>query len=392
MAASRTGNLVEPLTDRQREVLQLIAEGRSNPEIATRLGVTIDGAKWHVREILSKLGVESREEAADWWRRERAAGTRLRRIPGWTLATASAGRIAATAVFGVATTVAVVAAVFLVFRSGDETPAEPVDPGATATVAPSASTSVAPVASVTATPDDVARCIIPAAPDARAEQMGRDATVWMGDWDGRAGSNCVGWSPVPGNTEYNIESWHGEVEGGLFEGYRFETGGTGHFFPPHGIGTLDPAKEGCFYDIGDYRLVVIRISASDGTWLGGVEWTGCDYTSLSPAGCPLPDLGEAAVIGHLRWRAFYRACVTWRDAGAAASYRIELRFPKSGEQFSYVAPASSREVAFPSQDAGGIGEAQAGIGREEYAWSVVAVAADGSERVVGTGSGAGKRP
>lgn len=70
---------VEPLTARQREVLELIARGYTNPQIADALGVTIDGAKWHVREILSKLGVESREEAAEWWRHERSAGTRLRR-------------------------------------------------------------------------------------------------------------------------------------------------------------------------------------------------------------------------------------------------------------------------------------------------------------------------
>ncbi|MGK2964804.1 MAG: helix-turn-helix domain-containing protein, partial [Tepidiformaceae bacterium] len=49
---------VEPLTGRQREVLNLIARGYTNPQIADALGVSIDGAKWHVREILSKLGVD----------------------------------------------------------------------------------------------------------------------------------------------------------------------------------------------------------------------------------------------------------------------------------------------------------------------------------------------
>jgi len=58
----------EHLTPRQRQVLDLIAKGYTNPQIADTLGVSIDGAKWHVREILSKLGVDSREElATDRW-------------------------------------------------------------------------------------------------------------------------------------------------------------------------------------------------------------------------------------------------------------------------------------------------------------------------------------
>jgi DNA-binding CsgD family transcriptional regulator len=66
-------------TPRQREVLALIAAGRTNGEIAALLQISLSGAKWHVTEILSKLGVESREEAADYWRRYNGAGQRLRR-------------------------------------------------------------------------------------------------------------------------------------------------------------------------------------------------------------------------------------------------------------------------------------------------------------------------
>jgi DNA-binding CsgD family transcriptional regulator len=54
----------EVLTPREREVLALIGEGLTNPQIAQRLGITEGGAKFHVSEILSKLGVESRQEAA----------------------------------------------------------------------------------------------------------------------------------------------------------------------------------------------------------------------------------------------------------------------------------------------------------------------------------------
>ena len=54
------------LTPREWEVLALIREGLSNPEIAARLGIGREGAKYHVSEILSKLGASSREEAARW--------------------------------------------------------------------------------------------------------------------------------------------------------------------------------------------------------------------------------------------------------------------------------------------------------------------------------------
>ena len=54
------------LTPREREVLELLRERLTNDQIAERLGITLDGAKYHVSEILSKLGVGSREEAAAW--------------------------------------------------------------------------------------------------------------------------------------------------------------------------------------------------------------------------------------------------------------------------------------------------------------------------------------
>ena len=54
------------LTPREWEVLALLRQELSNPEIAERLGISRDGAKYHVPEILGKLGVESREEAARW--------------------------------------------------------------------------------------------------------------------------------------------------------------------------------------------------------------------------------------------------------------------------------------------------------------------------------------
>lgn len=52
------------LTARQVEVLRLLAEGRSNPEIAARLHLSPKTVEHHVSAVLSKLGVESREAAA----------------------------------------------------------------------------------------------------------------------------------------------------------------------------------------------------------------------------------------------------------------------------------------------------------------------------------------
>ena len=55
--------LAEPLTPREGEVLQLLAEGLTNRRIGERLGISEHTAKFHVNAILGKLGASSRSEA-----------------------------------------------------------------------------------------------------------------------------------------------------------------------------------------------------------------------------------------------------------------------------------------------------------------------------------------
>ncbi|HZP57987.1 MAG TPA: helix-turn-helix transcriptional regulator [Dehalococcoidia bacterium] len=55
----------DTLTPRQQEVLELVRQGLSNREIGERLGISADGAKFHVSEIITKLGVSTRREAAE---------------------------------------------------------------------------------------------------------------------------------------------------------------------------------------------------------------------------------------------------------------------------------------------------------------------------------------
>ncbi len=77
--AERLRTRIEEVTSRQLEVARLLAEGRTNPEIASALGITLDGAKYHVSELLGRLGLDRREEVAEWYRTERR-GQRLRRL------------------------------------------------------------------------------------------------------------------------------------------------------------------------------------------------------------------------------------------------------------------------------------------------------------------------
>jgi DNA-binding NarL/FixJ family response regulator len=61
--ASPVRELPEPLTPREREVLQMISAGLGNKEIAGRMSISEHTVKFHVASILGKLGASTRTEA-----------------------------------------------------------------------------------------------------------------------------------------------------------------------------------------------------------------------------------------------------------------------------------------------------------------------------------------
>jgi len=63
ISRAQESDLIEPLSERELEVLQLIAQGLTNPEIASRLFLSLNTVKAHTRNIYGKLDVHSRTQA-----------------------------------------------------------------------------------------------------------------------------------------------------------------------------------------------------------------------------------------------------------------------------------------------------------------------------------------
>jgi DNA-binding NarL/FixJ family response regulator len=61
--STHDGPAIESLTARERQVLELLAEGFPNKQIAVRLGISDQTVKFHVASICGKLGVSNRTEA-----------------------------------------------------------------------------------------------------------------------------------------------------------------------------------------------------------------------------------------------------------------------------------------------------------------------------------------
>lgn len=117
------------LTPREWEVLELIAEGLTNEAIAANLGISFGTAKYHVSEIMGKLGVGSRKEAIRYLKlrqRARADTHGLFVLPAWTwLAVRSLPR-AALVLPALAALLAVASSLYLLKSTSEESAQEAV--------------------------------------------------------------------------------------------------------------------------------------------------------------------------------------------------------------------------------------------------------------------------
>lgn len=67
--SSNPADPYERLTVRETQVIERLAAGDSNKELAARLGITFPTAKFYVSQLLVKVGARSRTEAACEWTR-----------------------------------------------------------------------------------------------------------------------------------------------------------------------------------------------------------------------------------------------------------------------------------------------------------------------------------
>ena len=65
-AANPPAQPIEPLTDREEEVLATVARGRTNAEIAAELHISLSTVKTHLASLMAKLGARNRVEIAMW--------------------------------------------------------------------------------------------------------------------------------------------------------------------------------------------------------------------------------------------------------------------------------------------------------------------------------------
>jgi DNA-binding NarL/FixJ family response regulator len=78
MHAGPPAQPIEPLTDREEQVLASVARGRTNGEIADELYITLSTVKTHIASLMAKLGLRNRVEIALWAYETGRAGRRRR--------------------------------------------------------------------------------------------------------------------------------------------------------------------------------------------------------------------------------------------------------------------------------------------------------------------------
>ncbi len=55
---------MHPLTKRQKEILQLVLDGKTTEEIAQGIGISVDGVKYHLKKTMKRLNKKNRYLAA----------------------------------------------------------------------------------------------------------------------------------------------------------------------------------------------------------------------------------------------------------------------------------------------------------------------------------------
>ncbi len=137
-------------TRRQRQVLDALLDGATNAEIAALLGISVDGVKWHVGELLAETGLEDRQALARWWQDELKRSSSEER-PATALALAVLRRAWPAALLLGALGVV---ALFVTLRGGDDDPPTAPLPQSMAVDEPPLTPTVPPAGStVLASPD-----------------------------------------------------------------------------------------------------------------------------------------------------------------------------------------------------------------------------------------------
>ena len=149
-------------------MLEELRAGGTNAEIAVRLGISPDAVKYHISNMLGKLGVEDRHALAAWRPGREGVWKRVRGLLAAPAALATIGRPLAWAGAGLAGAIGVAALVVVLLivsgggGSGEDgpwpvapEPTEPTAPAATATSVPTTTPQATPEPAATPNPDPV---------------------------------------------------------------------------------------------------------------------------------------------------------------------------------------------------------------------------------------------